>query len=78
MVATQPTPRTDAAPGDMIILHRHPFEEWRVEAVWRRVDGEYEEQDWAEIWCPELGSYLIRLGDEAEVLHALPRPCGSH
>lgn len=63
------------APGDIVRLTRHPIDEWRVQAVWRRVDGDFNNEDWAEIYSPELGRFMICVGDVAEVLHSCPRPC---
>jgi hypothetical protein len=60
------------APGDQIRLTRHQVDEWQVQAVWRRVDGDYGEEDWAEIYSPELGRFMIRVGDPAETLHTCP------
>lgn len=67
MVATQP------APGDTVRLTRHPIDEWRVQAVWRRVDGDYRSEDWVEIYSPELGRFMIRVGDPEERLYTCPR-----
>lgn len=67
MVATQP------APGDTIRLTHRPAVEWRVQAVWRRVDGDFGDEDWAEIYSPELGRFMIRVGDESERLYSCPR-----